>query len=206
MNRPLFIALVAGVCFAITANADNKLPPAVKPILDKAVRDVKKNRDEFVKANKEPLRVARDALKELATKLIADGKSMEAQAVLKKVDTLDADVLKLADAPAPAPDPSPAPQKPLLERLAGRWYRPNDAINYWVIDGGGNAGCRKGADNIPCHADAKAIVVDDETAEIAWPTGIKWRIKMAGNDVLAVDETGLDGKSVSDGVVLTRKK
>jgi len=126
MPRPLLIALIAFVATANLYGQEAKKPsPAVTRILDEAVRAVKRNRVEFDKANQKPLGEARKALEELSTKLIKDGKADEAGAVLKQVGTLEADVMRMASAPAPmAGGGGVVPQKPLLERLAGKWTHP----------------------------------------------------------------------------------
>ena len=97
----LRIALIAFLAIPMTATADELKPsPQVKRILDKAAVEVKKNRQEFDKANEKPLGEARKALEELSTKLIKDGKAEEATAVLKQVGTLETDVLRMANSPA----------------------------------------------------------------------------------------------------------
>jgi hypothetical protein len=101
MPRSLSIAIIAGLCFTLPARADDKPSPAVKRILDKTVAEVKKNRQEFDKANAKPLGDARVELQDLSTKLIKDGKTVDATAVLKQIENLEADVMRMAKAPAP---------------------------------------------------------------------------------------------------------
>jgi hypothetical protein len=115
MPRPLLIGLIAFFASANLYGQEAKKPsPAVTRILDEAVRAVKKNRVDFDKANQKPLGDARKALEELSTKLIKDGKADEAGAVLKQVGTLEADVMRMANAPAPVPAPVPA--EPQIDR------------------------------------------------------------------------------------------
>jgi hypothetical protein len=205
MPRPLSIALLAILFLAKPSLADEKAKPspAVKKILDEAVGDVKKNRQAFDKANEKPIAEARDKLQELAKKLIEEGKTDEVTAVLGQVKTLEADVMKMANASNGGG--KAVLQKSLLDRLAGRWNRSNDQ-SYWVIERDGTAGCRNLQSHKPCHQDSKVRVIDEETGEIAWPNGWRWQIRMAGNDVLAIHETGPDGKVFADGLILTRQR
>lgn len=207
MARIGFILLAFSLFSATAYGQEAKKPsPAAKKILDEAVGEVKKNLKAFDKANEKPIAEARDKFQELAKKLIEDGKTDEATAVLGQVKTLEADVMKMANAPAPVGGGGkPAPQKPLLERLAGKWDRSNDQ-SYWVIERDGTAGCRNLQSHKPCHQDSKVRVIDEETGEIAWPNGWRWQIRMAGNDVLAIHETGPDGKVFADGLILTRQR
>lgn len=114
MNRSLSIALIASLCLVFTARANDKARalPAVKKIFDKAVVAVKKNRDDFAKANETPLNEARMGLQEVLTKLVDEKKDNDAKAVLDQISTLEADVLKTANAPAPLPPVPPSPLKP----------------------------------------------------------------------------------------------
>lgn len=87
------------------------LKPAVKTILEKALREVRKNRDAFDKANQEPLGSARRQLQELAKQQAGEGKTKDASASLQQIETLTRDVMRLAEAPAPtSPDPATPPR------------------------------------------------------------------------------------------------
>lgn len=205
MPRPL-IPLFAILFLVKPSLADEKAKPSpvVTKILDKAVSEVRKNRQAFDKANEKPIAEARQELQDLATNLIKDGRTDEATAVLGQVKTLEADVMQIAKTVVGGGGKSVS-DKPFLERLAGKWNRSNDP-SYWVIERDGTAGCRNLQSHKPCHPDSKVRVVDEEAAEIVWPQGWRWRIRMAGNDVLAIHETGPDGKVFADGLILTRQK
>jgi hypothetical protein len=75
MPRPLILLIAFSLCSATVHGQEAKKPsPAVKRVLDKAVAEVKKNRQEFDKANAKPLGDARVELQDWSTKLIKDGK------------------------------------------------------------------------------------------------------------------------------------
>lgn len=118
--RPsLFVLLLTTFVLANSSSAEDKLPAAASRILDTAVREVKKNRDDFTKANEKPLSEARKELEKLLQKLVMDKKDKEAALVLKQIGTLEADVLSAAAAPvgSPASRPSPSP--------VGKWSWPD---------------------------------------------------------------------------------
>jgi hypothetical protein len=123
MPRPLLIALIAFVASATGSaqDVDPRKLPAVKRVLDDAAKGVKANRNACDKANEAQLAKARDELKEIAKKLLDDGKTEAAAAILNQVKTLDREVLGAANTPATVP----GSQKPLLEKMSGRWTHPN---------------------------------------------------------------------------------
>lgn len=178
MPRPL-ILLLAILFLAKPSLADEKAKPSpvAKKILDEAVGEVKKNLKAFEKANEKPIAEARDKFQELAKKLIGDGKTDEATAVLGQVKTLEADVMKMAKAPEPSGGGGkPAPQKPLLERMVGKWRRIDPQQEYFVAADGmiraqnGDAG--------------KLTSTSPESAEVVFRSGWKFQIIMV-NDELA---------------------
>lgn len=195
--RPLSIALLALFCLAFTARAEEKPSPAVKRILDKAVGEVKKNRERFTKANEKPLNEARGQLQELSTKLIKDGKADEATAVLAQVKTLESDVMKMANAPEHLPGGGgrPLSQKPLLERLEGKWRRAKDEV---VIQRDGVIWQSNGDQ-------AQIRLVSPEIAEVQWASGWKWHCRMVDDEMAVAMEWDPKGKR-SEGIVLTRIK
>lgn len=127
MPRSLSIALIASLCFTLTARADDKPSPAVKRILDKAVAEVKKNLAEFAKENEKPLGDARGELQGLFQKLVDGGKSEDAQAVVKQIETLQADVLRMASG-GQKPTLKPA-VKTILEKALRDVRRNRDAFD-----------------------------------------------------------------------------
>lgn len=204
MPRPVSIALVATLCLASTVRAEDKLPPGMKPILDKAVRDVRTNREAFDKANKKPFDEARKALEALSTKLIKDGKTDEAGVVLKQVGTLEADVLKSANAPTPvAGAGGPAQQKPLLDRLEGKWTHPNEPTIIQIEPNGAIRQYFKTDGKLFRQGQIQAMA--DGTAE-GLMDGEKFKISEAVGDRLAVEIWQPTGKQWGHGMVLTRTK
>jgi hypothetical protein len=116
MSRPLFIALVAVLASANLNGQEAKPSPKVKAVLDDTARKVRANLQGFNKANEKPLAEARKELEAWAKKLIEDGKPDEAGAVLKHVKTLDADVMRMANAPVPLAAPGVGDRRATEER------------------------------------------------------------------------------------------
>jgi hypothetical protein len=191
------IALIASIAIPFTARADEPKPsPRVKRILDKAASEVKKNRQEFDKANEKPLGEARKALEELSTKLIKDGKAEEATAVLKQVGTLEADVMRMANAPAPMVGGGGAvPKKPVLEKMRGQWQRPG--VGKVVID----------RDTLADHkGDGGRLTPSSEnSAEVVLGSNWRWQLHLVGDDMVAVREWNAEGRQTG-GIVLERIK
>lgn len=115
MPRPLILFIAFSLFTATVYGQEKPMPsPAVKAMLDQAVVEVKRNRQEFAKANEKPLGDAREELQGLFQKLVDSGKSADAQAVLKQIETLQADVLRMAsDGSKPTMKP---PVKTILEK------------------------------------------------------------------------------------------
>lgn len=200
MIRLLSIALIAALCLAAPSLADDKKPDpklsaAMKKILDKAVAEVTSNRNQFNAANEKPLGEARTALEVLAKKLVDEKKYEQVKAVTDQIATLEADVLKMAVAPAPAPAPRPAPQKPLLERLDGKWDRINNPAHY-RLNKNGIAECVE--DNgQKVISQGRMSVMSPDVAEIRWSDGFRDLFYLAGDDVIAVRQWLPDGKRES---------
>lgn len=185
MFRRLSIALISTLCFTSVVLAEDKPSPAVKRILDKAVGKVRANRTEFDKANKKPLDEARAELQDLSTKLIKDGKTQEAGDVLRQVGTLEADVMRMANAPPPVAGAG-GPQKPLLERMAGKWesrdpdwqffleIRPDGVVRQ-ITKASGRMGL-----------EGRLTLLKPEQAEVTWSNGEKRYLLLAGEGVDAV--------------------
>lgn len=202
MPRPLILFLAFSLCSATVHGQEAKKPsPAVKRVLDKAVAEVKKNRVDFDKANAKPLGEARKALDELSTKLIKDGKAEEATAVLRQVGTLEADVMRMANAPAPMVGGGAVPKKPLLERLAGRWAHPNDGSFYAIQPDGDIQKAKKGDGKV--FRQGALQVLADGSAEVTMD-GTRIKIREAGSDTVALEMWDSAGNPALLGLVLTR--
>ncbi len=200
---PRFV-LVALLAIPLMARADEPKPsPAVKRILEDTARKVRTNRQAFEKANEKPLADARQELHELVAKLNKDGKTKEAIDTLKQVETLDADVMRMANAPMPAGGGAGAgPQKPLLERAAGKWTHPNYKYTFVVERTGEMAEITKTGE-VKYTGRLKAL--SDETAEAMMSHGYKVQVTPAGNDRLAIMVYSPDGKPWGEGRCLTRE-
>jgi hypothetical protein len=187
------IALIAFLASATLYGQEAKKPsPQVKRILDKAVGEVKKNRQAFDKANERPLGDARVELQDLSTKLIREGKTVDASAVLKQIETLDVDVMRRANAPAPVSAPRPAPQKPLLERMAGKWVRINTPFFYRLHSNGVAECVDDKAKRVVSQGRINPTSVD--IAEVRWSDGFRDIFYLAGDDVVAVRQWDPVGK------------
>jgi hypothetical protein len=131
MPRLFLLALIPFLFSATLYGQEAKKPsPAVKRILDEAVRAVKKNRVDFDKANQKPLGEARKALEDLSKKLIEDGKAEEATAVLRQVGNLEADVMRMANAPPPMVGGGQQKPSPV-----GKWSWPDGGTIQLNADG-----------------------------------------------------------------------
>ena len=203
MPRPLLIALVAFVASANLFGQEAKKPsPAVTRILEEAVRAVKKNRVEFDKANQKPLGEARKALEELSTKLIKDGKADEAGAVLKQVGTLEVDVMRLANAPAPMAGGA-VPQRPLLERMAGRWTHPNSTgLLAFEENGKVTSFWKSGAVN----TDGTARPLSEDEVEVRYSNQSLHRYRMIDADLIVERLFNPDGSEKGEGYLKMRAK
>lgn len=203
MNRLLSVGLAALLCFTSRVSAADKPTPAVKKILDKAVVEVKKNREEFAKANEVPLDEARKELQELAKKLVDEGKAEEAAAVLTQVGTLVADVLGKDNAPKPAT--TAAPKTPSLEgRLQGEWAKANNPHSFKIQ----GQSLLEFSENAPLKPHARGKLEfpqGKEHAVVKLDNGFSFLLFSAGRDVMAMDVFDPQGKLTDNGVVLYRR-
>lgn len=196
---------ISAVIFSANLYAQQATPsPAVRRILEKAVTEVKENRQVFDKSNEKPLGDALADLTELSMNLIQQGKNVDATAVLKQIETLDADVMKMANAPEPVPAPRPAPQKPLLERMAGKWTHPNSGHIYYFAADGLFRENRKNDGGV--HSQGRLVLVSPDVAEVALSNNHRLQVRLAGPDMLAVLVWGPAGKPVNQGIVLERMR
>lgn len=125
MTRSVSIVLIATLCFAVTATADEPDPtklPAVRKALDKADADVARNRKAFDEANAKAYAEAEKALKAEADRLSKASKPEEAVEVKNLLDELKAKLV----AGEPSPRKKEDPKKP-VRRLGGR-KQPNPAM------------------------------------------------------------------------------
>lgn len=206
MARPLILLLAVLLSATVHGQEAKKPSPAVTRILDEAVRAVKRNRVDFDKANQKPLGEARKALDELSTKLIKDGKADEAAAVLRQVGTLEADVMRMANAPAPVAGGGAVAQRPLLERMAGKWMHPNHPTYYTIEPNGMIREMFKSDGRV--HGEGRLEAMPDGTAEgMRQPDGWRWKLAEAGVNKIALEMADpKTGKPWNVGLVLERTK
>jgi hypothetical protein len=200
MRRLLATALPAAIlCMPTYRVAHAKPSQAVKQILDKTVRDVKRNLLDFQKANKEPLSEARQDLQELAKKLVDDRKEDEAKKVLEQIETLEDDVMR--EAKAPPLLPPQLPEKPLLARFVGKWKCPNHPSTFVVeLNGDIHEDHSKGA--VLHRGQLKDL--GDGTAEAVQENKWRWRVREAGGNGLAIQIFNPEGKPQGCGIILER--
>jgi hypothetical protein len=195
-----FLAVVGLFSANLFGQVVRSTSPAVKRIVDDAARTVKRNRTEFDKANQKPLDDARKQLEELSTKLIKDGKTDEAAIALRQIKTLEADVMRVANAPPVAA--GAVAQKPLLERLAGKWDRP-DTDEFFLIESANSIWSiskKTGQRN-----QLKVISVSDSKCDLQYPTGWRLSFRSAGDDAIAVFALSPTGEK-KKGFALERMK
>jgi hypothetical protein len=203
MTRPALIFLLAIACSSTTFGQEAKTLPAVKRILDKATAEVKKNFQEFDTANQKPLGDARVELQDLSTKLIQDGKNVDARAVIKQIETLEADVLKRANAPAPVPAARPVPEKPLLDRMAGKWFNPTRKETR-VFGADGSFTQLKSDGTVDGRPEA--FVIQGGKGLMNGSTGYRFENWLVDDDRMAFLWYAPDGSAIGDGEVWFRKR
>lgn len=195
--------LISAVICSANLYAQQETPsPAVERILDKAVTEVKKNRQAFDEANQKPLGDARVELQDLSTKLISDGKTVDATAVLKQIETLEAEVMKMAKAPAPVPAPRPIPEKPLLVRMAGKWTQ-NGHVDHYEFRPDSTARAINNQTGVVSTNGVIAVVGD--TATVKWNNGWIYMIKAVDDSSLALVGRIAPAGHKKEGLLLWRR-
>lgn len=98
MYRSLAATIViASVCVVSSVKAQQTPTPSRQEIVDEAVKEARKNLQAFDEANKKPIGEARQELEDIFDRLVGDPKKTdEAKAVLKQLETLEADALRMA--------------------------------------------------------------------------------------------------------------
>jgi hypothetical protein len=206
MLRLFIVFLVAVASSATLCGQETKrAPAAMKRVIDKAVAEVRRNRQDFEKANQTPLEDARQELQDLAQNLIADGKTDEATAVLRQVKTLEADVLRIAKAPEPTAIGAGrgVSQKALVERLAGTWVHPNRAEKRIFNTDGTFTQLRSDGG---VEAGPQLFGSDGEKATCHFPTQFRFEAWLIDDDRVAFVYYAPNGALVGDGEVWFRKK
>lgn len=202
MYRPFLIAFALSLSARLSASADEIVPPAAKLIVEKAAREVRKNKETFDRSTQKPLAEARKALEDLARKLIGDGKAEGATATLNLMKTLEVDVMKMADAPAPLGAVGrPAGQRALLPRLTGKWVRPDYEDDYAFMANGTIEARSRRTGQVTNMGQCRSV--SEESGEVTWQSGHVWQFAVIGEEWMGVRESK-DGKGATSGVWLQR--
>ena len=175
--------------------------------------------DRFQTDIQAPLNQARMDLNRAITKLNEGKRFNDAKTVQKALADLEKTVMSKIVAiviqpppkppvPIPPPPKPPVPippQKPLLERMAGKWNR-KTFPEYFVIQPNGTWQ-RISKDGKDTVLDIAAMQMrTPEELEVRYPSGWRLLCRLAGDDVIAVNEFRPTGEPASDGWALERIK
>lgn len=151
--------------------------------------------------------------KALIAELTRKGKLAEAQAIKSEMGNIWARSSESAPRPEPTPRPRPepqtaapkqAPQKPLLERMAGKWSRFGEGYFYHLHADGTAETVDQGTNRVTNRV--RMAAVSAEAVEAIWPSGFRDRFVLAGDDLIAVINWNPRGKRDGAGFVLERMK
>lgn len=200
MPRPLILLLAFSLLTAnLYADTDRDVYDEADGIFKQAEEAVGTNLATFVQANEKPLAKAREEMAELIARMNKEGRSQLATSLQKRLNGLEETVQKRVRTEVPIVVP---PEKPLLERMEGKWIA-HDYPEYFMVNDGGAW--------IQVKNDGKGTVIesvamqllDYETAEVRYKSGWCLQCRLAGDDVLAVTEIRPDGRK-SRGFALER--
>ena len=178
-----------------------------------ASEKVRESWDRFQTDIQAPLDQARMDLGLAITKLNQVKRFNDAKTVQKALADLEKTVLSktvviVIQPPQKPPDMKPEPippQKPLLERMAGKWNR-KTFPEYFVIQPNGTWQ-RISKDGKDTVLDSAAMQLrTPEELEVRYPSGWRLLCRLAGDDVIAVIEFRPTGEPASDGWALERIK
>lgn len=196
----LCAASIYGACASTSsAQSDSEVKTDVDRIFASAEEMVSKNFEAFLKANEAPLAQARDDMAELIARLNKDGRGQLATLMQKRLNSLEETIQKSATNKVPIVAP---PQKSLRDQVRGKWkrdansdylFKEDDTIEHLLKKEG------------RVYATATCRFLNDGTGEVLWPSGVRWRFRVIGNEWLAVQESQ-NGKPAGDGLVLERTK
>ena len=158
-----------------------------------------------------PLDQARMELNRAITMLNQDKRFNDAKTVQKALADLEKTVLSktvviVIQPPQKPPDMKPEPippQKPLLERMAGKWIRTNHP-DAFVISADRSAEVIN-QNTRQVIATGKLALDKEGLGKIAWSNNVVWMMRMTDDDCLAVSETDPVKNPLGDGLVLTRE-
>jgi hypothetical protein len=195
----LLAAMVVAMSSGPYARADQEVYAKADEIIGRAEEAVASNLAAFIKANEAPLQTARSELATLIKEMNETGKQSLATSLQTRLNKLDETIQKRVSAKVPIVEP---PQKPLLERLAGKWDRSLHE-GYLLVNANGSIALHRDIDNSVvvrgrCSTKAPDVI------EVAWQDGSRWELRMAGDDTIAVYEWSADGSRYGDGYALER--
>lgn len=197
LGAVLFLMAVSSPTLADT---DQEVYEEVERITTKAQDAVASNLSSYVMANAKPLKEARDEMAELIARLNKEGRKQLATTLQNRLNNLEESIRKRVDAKLPV---IPPPQKPLLQRLVGKWKCPTHP-SFFVIEADGTIH----EDNVSGHTLHKGVLQDtgDGRPVAMQENGWKWRVREAGGDGLAIEIFNPEGKPHGHGIVLERVK
>ena len=163
-----------------------------------ASEKVRESWDRFQTDIQAPLDQARMGLNSAITKLNQDKSYNDAKTVQKALADLEKTVMSKTVVIVIQP-----PQKPLLERMAGKWIRTNHP-DAFVISADRSAEVIN-QNTRQVIATGKLALDKEGLGKIAWSNNVVWMMRMTDDDCLAVSETDPVGNPLGDGLVLTRE-
>jgi hypothetical protein len=207
----LFLLAVIAWCSPV-AGQDN-FRTEMRQSIDTAVEKVSQNYEKFLAESEAPIEKARYELTQLNAKLNAAKMPKEATEVQNALNGLDQAVMKAAvpmviqpwkkpQAAKPEPVPVP-PQKPLLEKLVGKWVL-TKSPDIAVFDRDGTGQLINTVTGAKWNS-GQLRFLPGEVAEITWSNGFVWQMRLAGDRFVAVCDKDPAGQVASDGCVLIRQ-
>ena len=163
-----------------------------------ASEKVRESWDRFQTDIQAPLDQARMELNRAITMLNQGKRFNDAKTVQKALADLEKTVMSKTVVIVIQP-----PQKPLLERMAGKWIRTNHP-DAFVISADRSAEVIN-QNTRQVIATGKLALDKEGLGKIAWSNNVVWMMRMTDDDCLAVSETDLVGNPLGDGLVLTRE-
>jgi len=200
---------------AIAAGEELTTRDIIRRAEEAASEKVRESWEKFQTDIQAPLDQARKELNDAITKLNADKRFTDAQAVQKALADLEKTVMSktVSIVIQPGPKPQPVkpepvkpepvpPQKPLLDRLAGKWTHPTATLMYYF----GQDGSFHEDDKVDgrVNATGRGVLITKDIAEFKLSNGFKIHARMASDDVAALLIWGPAGNPVP-GLVLQRQ-
>lgn len=146
-----------------------------------------------------------DGYKALIAELTKKGKVAEAQAIKSEMENIWTRSAEPSPKPESSPPtPKPGSQRPLLQRIAGKWSRFGVGYFYQFNANGTAEIIDRGSNRVTSRV--RMTVISAEAVEAVWDSGFRDRFVLAGDDMVAVMNWNPAGKRDGDGFVLERMK